>query len=444
MKKILVILSFLIISCLPILAQSGMKFAELAQRLDPYFDQELILDLKNQLPQGTDYTIWGWDVGDFSGDGHSDVALSCRVMGDKKRLIQVFLFVDIDGFLKKVGQYEYQFLELPLEIGVAIRSNTCYVTKKNKQFDWVITGYTFDNGCIMKNDIYTTYRIGDYTYEKNRNFVSLKGSEKYLQTRNGKTEFYRDFLIIPSYQRGRLLYKGYQQSVFADYVDYCFDGAFWWKGTADASFTTSSAYDEDYLYFTIEANDDVVVSQYCDTCIGDYFDIWFDINKYKNPNERFLKWKGTKPAYNNVADSGIFKITVYPGDFKEKPADVKVSTNSELGNTAKIESKNLKAISNLTDKGYIVKFKIPFTLFGYNSNPLATIDQFEIGCSVVMNDYDNEFRPEEKTELSTSALQPLNPSTYGCLILIANDEWYGESENIFIEDILKNLLEYGY
>ena len=443
MKKIIFYIIFLFSISIGY-SQSGMKFPELVQRLEPYFDIDLIMDLKSQLPQGTDYTIWGWDVGDYSGDGHNDVALSCRVMGDKKSLLQVFLFVDIDGFLKKVAQYEYQFLDLPLEIGVVIRNNTCYITKKNKQFDWVIDGFTFQRGCIVKHDVYTTYRIGDYTYEKYRNYISMKASEKYLQTKSGKTEIYRDFLIIPSYNRGRLVYEGFQNSAFTDYVDYCFEGAYWWKGTEDASFTVSSAYDQDYLYFTIQATDESIVTANCDTCISDYFDVWFDVNKYKNYTDRFVTWKGSKPIYNTNAETGIYKITVNPGDFKEKPATVKISTNSSLDNNQKIESKNLRAMSNLTNNGYILKFKVPFSLFGYVGNPLATVGSFEIGCSVVMNDYDNEFRPEEKTELSTSALKPLDPSTYGLLIMLDNDEWYGESDNIFIDDIIKNLLEYGY
>jgi hypothetical protein len=48
-------------------SQSGMTFNELEQRLTPYYAEALINDVRLQLPQGSNYRIWGWDVGDFSG-----------------------------------------------------------------------------------------------------------------------------------------------------------------------------------------------------------------------------------------------------------------------------------------------------------------------------------------------------------------------------------------
>jgi hypothetical protein len=69
---------------------------------------------------------------------------------------------------------------------------------------------------------------------------------------------------------------------------------------------------------------------------------------------------------------------------------------------------------------------------------------YEIGCTFVVIDYDNEYRPEEKTEIATSAFIPYDPSTYGSLILIPDGKWYGKSENIFTEDVIKNLFEYGF
>ena len=42
-----------------------MRFPELAKKLEPYFAEDLINDIKNQLPQQSNYAIWGWDVGDF-------------------------------------------------------------------------------------------------------------------------------------------------------------------------------------------------------------------------------------------------------------------------------------------------------------------------------------------------------------------------------------------
>ena len=91
-KKILLLFILIVTSGFTANSQSGMTFNELEQRLQPYFADALINDVRLQLPQGSSYRIWGWDVGDFSGDGFNDVAVSVKLAQDRKKNIQVFLF----------------------------------------------------------------------------------------------------------------------------------------------------------------------------------------------------------------------------------------------------------------------------------------------------------------------------------------------------------------
>jgi hypothetical protein len=450
MKKLFLYFILLFVVSANSYSQSGVKFPEFVKRIEQYFDMSLIEDVKKQLPQGSDYNIWGYDVGDFSGDGNNDVALSLRLSGDRSRKMQVYLFADIDGFLQKVGQFVYEFVDLPLEIGVVIRDDKCIVTKKNKQYDWIMDAYTFDNGALMKSEEFATRRVGELTYEKVRNFVSLNGSDKYLKTKNGEDVFSRKYLILPSYNRGRMIYKGYNAELYSDYVDYVPVGAYYWKGDKDCSFRVSSAYDENYLYFTIDVNDDIVVPQYCDTCITDMVDVWLDLNPLEGDN-RFVKVskdskenKDNKIEFRESAESGIFKISINPGDYLDKEATVKIATSDDLTVDQKGESKSIKAVSNLTEDGYIIKFKVPFTFFGFAGNPVKSDKPVEFGCSFIVHDYDNEFRPEEQTQIMSSVFSPFNPTSYGALILIPKNQWYGDSQNIYSEDIIKNLIEYGF
>jgi hypothetical protein len=435
----------LFFSLFPVLvfSQSGIKFLEFAKRLEPYYDNSLITDIKNQLPQGDDFTIWGYDVGDFSGDGNNDVAMAVRLAGDNTKNMQVYLFTDIDGFLKKVGQFDYKFLDLPLEIGVVIKRNACYITQKYMQFNWDVDGYVYDNGNISQLDKFSTRKIGNITYESSKNYLNLRAAQKYILTKNNQELFYRDYMMIPSYSRGRTIYKGIQANLFTDYVDYVNVGAFWWKGTKDCSFKISSSYDDEYLYYTINVNDDAVVIQYCDTCIADYIDVWFDVNQYIDA-DRFTKKNGDKIDFRNKTDKGIFRISVYPGNFLDLEPIVKVSTTNDLTSEQKFEAKNIKAISNLKAGGYIVKFRIPFSLLGIDLNIISKNKIYEIGNTIIVTDYDNEFRPEEKTEIATSVFKVGDPSTYSVLMLIPDNIWFGNSSNIFSDEILKNLLENGF
>ena len=426
-------------------AQQGMTFGEFAQKIDPYFDKDLILDIKKELPQGSDYSIWGWDVGDFSGDGYNDVAFALKLSSDKRRLMHVYMFADIEGYLTKVGQFAYEYVQLPIEIGCVIRHNGCFVTKKNKQYDWLIIGYTFDNGALIKLDEYRTSRIGRLTHESYRNFLTLQGTEKYLVTRNGDKEFFTNFLSIPTYYRGRKVFKGYSYEPYAYNIDYVHKGAYYWDGEQDASFSVQTAYNDQYLYVSVDVKDDKLVSPRCDSCPGDNIQIWIDaLSPFIVAGDRFVFNNKNKLRFRTNSEFGIFNINFYPGNFYEKKPYFAISTTDELESYQKVAVSDIKVASNLKDDGFKIKFRIPFKLLGFEGSPLESDEITEIGCTMIFADIDNQFREEEETQIATSAFSSLNPSSYGSLLIIPSNKWYGESYNIYKEELLKALLENGF
>ena len=58
-----------------LLAQEPITWDQLAELLDPYFAPELIGDIKTALP-AMPFDVWGFDVGDYSGDGYNDLIVS--------------------------------------------------------------------------------------------------------------------------------------------------------------------------------------------------------------------------------------------------------------------------------------------------------------------------------------------------------------------------------
>lgn len=444
MKKFLIFTILIFSSTFVARSQSGMTFAEFAKRLSPYFDRALILDIQKQLPQGSDYKIWGWDVGDYSGDGYNDVGFSIKLASEKKRIVESYLFVDIDGYLVKVGQFAYPYVDLPLEIGVVINNNTCMITKKNKQFNWEILGFSYDNGTLILHDEFTTRKLGSLTYETYCNFIDLRNNVKLIDTRKGVETFYRDFMTIPSYPRGRTIFKGFNNEVDAAYIDYVPSGAYYWEGKNDAGLKISSAYDDTYLYMTVEISDESIVIAQCDTCIADHIEVWIDATEPFPDGNRLYYINSEKIEFKTQADTGIYCFSVFPGDYKKQSAYVEISTNTDVTDVQMEASNHIKAITNLTENGYIVKFKIPFLFLGLEDIPVRNDKVFEMGCTVIAIDYDNEFRPEEFTKVATSAFDSKDPSTYGSIKFIPRDKWYGESQNIFTQDVINNLLEYGF
>jgi hypothetical protein len=445
MKRILILnILFLIASLTVVNAQTGKTFAEFAQTLEQYFDKTMIDDIKKQLPLGSDYKIWGWDVGDFSGDGIVDCAFSLNLKADKKRRMHVYLFTDIDGFLTKVGHFTYNFIDTPLEIGVAIKNSACAITQKNEDFNWNIDSYTYDNGVVLRTETYHTRRIGDLTYQKNRNYQSLTSTEKYLYTQSNDEAFFRMYNSLVSYPRNKKVFKGYQTTTTIDDIDFVYTGAWHWSGAKDLSYKAKSSYDEEYLYFTVEVTDEKIIPELCDSCICDHIELWLDLNKPDSLGDRFMTRKDNRILFRSSTEKGLIKFIVKPGDFVNTSADIEINTNDEFSTLQWFETRKMKAISNLTNDGYIIKFKIPFTVLGYNGSPMAEQNDIEIGACISVIDYDNKFRPEEKTEIANSSFVSYNPTSYGSLIFIPKDSWYGESFNIFEMEILQAIREYGF
>lgn len=427
-------------------AQSGMRFPELSKKLEPYFADELIDDIRAELPENDNFSIWGWDVGDFSGDGFNDLALSVKFLRDKRKIVQVYLFTDNDGFLSKIGQFAYEYFELPLEIGVSIKENTCYVTKKRKQFDWVIKGYRFENGVLVLLDNFETARIEQYTLEQYTNYQTCESKLKYILTKNNNTAYETNYFSVPSYERGRIVYKGYSNSVSADNPEFVYDGAFYHKGETDASYNIKSSYDEENLYFIINLNDDEVIPTRTDSSLGDDIELVFDFYPFLFDKNRIVKdYKGKNIELRSKADTGIYSIVISPGDFLEKSPYVKsIKSTDEVNEDQKFAVNRIKIVSSLHRTGYQLKIKIPFDVFGINLYPTEEDEAIRIGFSFVMNDVDNEFRAEEISHISNSKFERNNPASFGELILIPAAQWYGESYNVFHDDIINTLNGNGF
>lgn len=427
-------------------SQGGMRFPELSKKIEPYFAEELIRDVERQLPQGTNYSIWGWDVGDYSGDGFFDLALSVRLSTEKKRIVMVYFFVDIDGFLTQVARFPFEFVEMPLEIGVVIRDNTCFITQKNEQFNWFLQGYRFDNGSLLMLDKFHTQRLDNLTIEFYSNFYSLQNTKKYIITNTSNTIFEVNYLTVPSYSRGRLIYKGYTAEAESKIVEYVYDGAYHWSGPEDASYRIKSSYDEENLYLTITVIDDNVVPDRDEERFSDLVELWFDISGFSGLESRFtLPTKDKSLAFREVADSNIYSLKISPGDFLEKKAYVKeVKSTDELDNSQRAALNRIRAVSSLIADGYVLKLKIPFAIFGYETLPFTDNELLEIGFTTVVYDIDNEFRPEEASKIATSAFNPQNPASFGSLLFIPDGQWYGTTHNIYRDDILKYLSELGF
>lgn len=444
MLRMILIWALLVVASVSAEAQSGVSFSELRTRLAPYFADELIDDLQESMPKGSEYRVWGWDVGDFTGDGNLDVAFSINVLGMRRKECVVYLFADVDGFLVNVASYRVPYVTLPLEVGVVIKNTTCYVAQKRKDEDWTMTGYRFVGGSVVKVDDFVTNTVQAFAHESYRNYQSLETSERYVL--QSKPTFQTSFITIPCYERGRQVFAGIVPEATVGTIEHVRSGSFWWSDANDASFRARLVYDDQFLYVRVAVQDSHVVTGWCDTCPADRLELWFDVTPPADEsNGRYLsKVSGKTLKVRSEADSGLYAFSVTIGDFQDVRPTVKVRTTDELSAVQDEAASQVRVVTSQRSDGYIVKVRIPFTLLGYDRPPLREQQLTELGCTIALYDVDNDFRADEVTMVASSAIQPMNPSTYGSLCFVPTGLWYGETSNIFADDVLNSLRELGF
>jgi hypothetical protein len=427
-------------------AQSGLTFNEFKSKLEKYFNSEMLDDIEKQIPQKSRISVWGWDVGDFSGDNYPDLAFSIKILDEKRRNVYVYLFVDLDGYLQLVYFDSYEYLELPLEIGVSIHNNKCSITQKKKNDFWTYKSYTFDNGIIYLAEEYTSQSIFGNALETRIDYekCEYKINLDYFDAR--KDKFQTDFLFIPSYPRSKQVFKGYPVVSTAGKVDYVIKGSYYWKGEEDASMRIKSSFDDQYLYFAINFTDDNFIPPECDKCVGDFFSFWFDFTPYKSTLQRIFKQAGNKFIPRSNFEGSLYEIKVFPGDFLDKLPYVASVNSSEP-----LDEEQIKSISKIKifvtkedSTNFVLKVRFPFSLFGYERCPIENEAPVYIGFNIVYHDIDNEFRPEQETLITNSIFDESRPSTFGELVLIPDFRKFSYSKNIFLENIINLLEGFGF
>ncbi len=423
--------------------QNGVTFSEFLVKISPHFNNEMISDLQKFLPQTFRFTVWGWDVGDFSGDNNPDLSFVIKITQERKKIVYVYMFVDDDGFFELVQILPFEYYELPLEVGIVIKNNECQISHKQKDDDWQIYSYTFQNGVVILTSESSFVKNNDYFLERKINYITNQTQFK-VNSLVSSFNFFADFLTVPSYPRGLNIFKGYPQLSTAQHSQYVIKGSYYWKGETDASFSVKSSFDANYLYFTFYVADDNVVSN-CERCQKDKLTLWFDFDPVKSTNERLFKVAGRKLAIKSINTSKVYKLEIDLGNFYDiTPSVSGFFSNEPLDEFQKKAMEKIRLSAQQTESGFILKIRLPFVLFGYETVPLDNDKSIFIGFSTVYQDVDNEFRPDEFTLLASSIFDEEQPSSYGEIILLPKPSSHYFVKNVYLDKILQLLEEYGF
>ncbi len=422
-------------------AQSDLyiSFEQFCQNVDTIFTPEQLTDLRTHLPEKFD--IYGYDIGDFSGDEMPDIALSIRQKDLKGRKVKVFYLVSDSLKFTVAREKVLEFVDLPIEIGFSIEGGVCYTTQKKAKSSWKIEGYAWRDGNFMLVERYESTRKplkpsnkGDVGYELTSNYRTLFTSEQYFNPGNNKPYFNTQYYTFPVYPLSLNIHPQVYYVVRDTAFKFIVSGAESFRGKQDAQFETAVFYDDSFLYFFAWVTDDSVEIAGNDWDKTDHVQLWFDLSTSGKVSET----QTSAPNFRIVPDDSVFFVSIACTEHDTDPQRVRVTLRTEPTPVQQRLIRNIRVLSNVTRDGYAIRARIPIELFGGRSRC-----EQKIGYTMVLHDVDGTKDSARITELATSSFREWNPSTFGSLYLMKSSEYYGEVVDLNISELVRSLVDAG-
>jgi hypothetical protein len=415
----------------------SITFEEFKKKLEGVFSEDQFTSLRSFLPQ--DFEIWGYDVGDFSGDDEPDVAISVKPIDLKGKKVRVFFFINDGPSFIEASTLQVGYFEIPIEVGFTVEHEVCFMTSKEKDHHWFITGYAFHNGSFILVDRFEVGRhfigVANHTeigYEEYNNYETLASRQSFFNVSNGKLFLGAQYYTFPVYRMGRRPLPDFVTSLKDTSGKYFVVGKENWTGPQDLGFSASAVYEDSALYCHLRVIDDSLVVGAGDMADGDCTNLWFDLKASRmNPSS------GTAPNFRLQPDSGVMSMSISPGDFRTKRPRVAVLLHKQPSDLQRQGINSISVTSTKRADGYELLARIPFSLFDLEKPPSV------MGFTAEVNDVDGSNGDLKRTRMATSELRDWDPSTFGVLRFIPEYGSYGEVRNLSIENLLQCLRDVG-
>jgi hypothetical protein len=440
--------------------------------------------LRTLIPDFANVKVWGFATGDFSNDSLPDLALSLFDLGVSREQVHIYLFENVKN-ANLFSRYERmaEFVESPIEVGVSIEGSVVTIARKTGEEHWSQEGYTIEFGDVILVDRFETEKetlasgpkarsIGHDVY---RNYETLRTKESYFTGSSGDALMSAAYFTLPSYNRLRELYPGYGRSLSDTSKDFIVSGASFRRDAQDLSIKSMlAAYNDEFLYITARVQDDYVIGGQQNLEANDRISFWFD-TKYTgdrlNRDRRLLSKEGGFPTFRNALDSLVYNITfalpARPGKVTNVGYSTKLALNAQQREALNsVVAQMAYDTSNGVVNGYRLTLRIPFTFFGFETNPARLYETrvpshtgeetsdlsiyggigeaATLGFTALAYDVDDAARTNEVTMQATSKYEQGNPSSFGTLVLEPSTLYYGEVHPTYLEHVHSALLTAGY
>jgi hypothetical protein len=259
----------------------SLDYSQFEKQLRRYFSEQQTRSIISNLPAKC--KIFGFDAGDYSGDGATDVVLSARADDQERKEVGVYFFVADGPAFTLIRTMSRRYIGEPIEVGFSIESGICSVTQKLGEYHWRITGYSFDKSVFRIVTSWETTRL-----MSGREFTSIgtevvntyrenRSSETFFRASDSKVLFKSEFDALPVFP-ARYKAPGDVNRWIGDSASrQILRGSSSWFGMDDCAAFVSAVWDSARVVFEIRLFDDKLVS---DTSVdrSDYLDLWFDVS----------------------------------------------------------------------------------------------------------------------------------------------------------------------
>ncbi len=416
------ILAFILYS--GVLLSQTISFDEFIETSKGFLNQKALEQVKETYDE--DCLITSADIGDISGDGKNDFAISIREKKAKDRIININIYCDSAGSYIKVFSDYLQFFELPIEIAFNISKQVCYVTQKLEEKKWKVSGYTFYKNELKVVDLYSTdilpinkrWNVGEENYSNYTDLISFVG---YFDLHSIEQFKKNKYFLFPVYNKKRNLYKGYRREILLSNL--------WnWQDTVVSQVYGKVSFNrsEGNLILNLSFNNEIINK------IGKSGKINIDLNfdrSAKRLNKNNNSFVNHLPLRNKL-DENISKINieVLPGNSNRTKIDINSGKNFTLEFQDGIDVNFEPAADQM------MQIKLPNEYFNLPEG------QTEIGAYVMIR-----FKLNDTNEivLTSSNGEIDDPSAYSRLFLLDDNEFYGYVENSKFEKLIEKLKSNG-
>ncbi|MGE5683437.1 MAG: hypothetical protein ACM34K_21460 [Bacillota bacterium] len=414
MKKNIIVLIILLSS---VSFSQTLSFEEFLEIAKSSLNIQAIKELRSSFPK--DFVVTALDIGDFSGDNKNDFAIAIKPHRSNRK-INIYLFCDSLSHYTLVHADTLEFVELPIEIGFSISKEVCFITQKLKDKNWEITGYSFVHNELALVDHYDTdvksikkFQIGEEVYNNYKTLHSFIGYYDVATLGDYKKN---NFIYHPVYERRRNLYDSYRRAATIDNT---------WKWDINDSDVTDIYGD---INFSTE-NEKLIV----DIRLNQKFLGTID-SSYQNSAKVFFDRAARRldgitrrtPKFRESIDEDIasVELSFRTSDMDNARFDNKWGSNFSRSGSDEISSGYIK------DKDLICRIRVPIKDLNMLKN------QKEMGVFVKL---DLRLKNGQKLSLANSNGIAEDPSSYGALIFLGDEEYYGSVNNNKFSDVIRKL-----